>query len=73
MRQTDNLDTCSGLSILIPQDTAESFDEYREGCNLTGVIPNWVEFVSGYVNELVGRKLSVLRRPASCQFGEGYH
>ena len=50
--QTSNLDTCSGLSILLPQDTTESFDEYREGFNLSTVIPNWVEFVNGYVSLL---------------------
>ena len=52
--QTDNLDTCCGLSILLPQDTAESFDEYDEGLNLTDVIPNWVDFVNGYVSTLQG-------------------
>lgn len=52
--QTDNLDTCSGLSILIPQDTTNEFDTYREGFSLTDVIPNWVDFVCGYVAELRG-------------------
>ncbi len=52
--QTDNLDPCSGLSVLIPQDTTESFDEYREGFSLTGVIPNWVEFVNEYAAQLEG-------------------
>ena len=51
--QTDNLDPCCGLSILLPQDTASSFDKYRDGINLSGVIPNWVEFVNGYVSLLV--------------------
>ena len=50
--QTDNLDTCCGLSILLPQDTADSFDEYREGFSLTGIIPNWVAFVNDYVSQL---------------------
>ena len=52
--QTDNLDTCCGLSILLPQDTAESFDEYQAGFSLSDVIPNWVDFVNGYVSELLG-------------------
>ena len=56
--QTDNLDTCCGLSILLPQDTAESFDEYRAGFDLSDVIPNWVEFVNGYVDELNGGSYS---------------
>ena len=53
-KQTANLDTCSGLSILIPQDTASSFDEYRQGFDLANVIPNWVEFVNSYVALLQG-------------------
>ena len=52
--QTANLDTCSGLSILIPQDTTESFDEYKDGFDLSDVIPNWVDFVNGYVDQLQG-------------------
>ena len=52
--QTDNLDPCSGMSILLPQDTAESFDAYREGFDLSGLIPNWVEFVNTYVSHLNG-------------------
>ncbi|MBQ6289486.1 MAG: hypothetical protein IJK71_09580 [Clostridia bacterium] len=52
--QTANLGTCSGLSILIPQDTTESFDEYKDGFDLSDVIPNWVDFVNGYVDQLQG-------------------
>lgn len=52
--QTANLGTCSGLSILIPQDTTESFDEYKDGFDLSDVIPNWVDFVNGYVDSLQG-------------------
>ncbi len=52
--QTDNLDTCCGLSILLPQDTTNEFDEYKEGFGLTSVIPNWIDFVNGYVSMLQG-------------------
>jgi len=52
--QTDNLSTCSGLSVLIPQDTAGDFGEYSDGFNLTSVIPNWVGFVNSYVDQLQG-------------------
>lgn len=52
--QTDNLDTCSGLSILIPQDTTKDFGDYRDGFDLTGIIPNWVSFVNGYAAMLQG-------------------
>ena len=53
-RQTENLDACCGLSILIPQDTASTFDEYRDGFDISAVIPNWVEFVNGYADMLRG-------------------
>ena len=53
-RQTDNLDACCGLSVLIPQDTADTFDTYREGFDLSSVIPNWIGFVNTYVSELTG-------------------
>ncbi len=52
--QTDNLDTCCGLSILIPQDTTYEFDDYRDEFSLTDVIPNWVDFVNDYVEKLQG-------------------
>lgn len=52
--QTDNLDTCSGLSILLPEDTASGFEEYKDGFNLTDVIPNWVGFLNDYVSGLAG-------------------
>ena len=42
------------MSILLPQDTAESFDEYREGFDISDLIPNWVNFVNAYVSELNG-------------------
>lgn len=52
--QTDNLNACSGLSILLPRDTAEEFDDYRSGLHLTNVIPNWIDFLNGYVRALQG-------------------
>jgi len=52
--QTDNLDPCSGLSILLPQDTAETFAEYQAGIDLPDVIPNWIAFVGSYVDQLNG-------------------
>ena len=53
-RQTDNLAACCGLSVLIPQDTTEEYDDYRDGFDVSGVIPNWIAFVSGYADELLG-------------------
>ena len=69
--QTDNLNTCCGLSILLPQDTAESFDEYRDGFDLSDVIPNWVGFVNSYVDQLNGGSYSC-SVSGTCQFGSGY-
>ncbi len=69
--QTENLDACSGLSILVPQDTAESFDAYRDGFDLSGVIPNWVSFVNGYVDELNGGSYSASVTGTS-QFSSDY-
>ena len=57
-KQTDNLDTCCGLSILVPQDTASSFDKYKAGFDLSDVIPEWVSFVNKYVSELTGGSYS---------------
>ena len=53
-RQSDNLDACCGLSILLPQDTTGEFDTYKDGFSLTEIIPNWVDFVNGYVQLLQG-------------------
>ena len=69
-KQTSNLDTCSGLSILLPQDTTESFDEYRAGFDLSAVIPNWVEFVNGYVSMLQGESYHFTASSA-CQITAG--
>ena len=69
--QTDNLDTCCGMSILLPQDTAEAFDEYSAGFDLSDVIPNWVEFVNVYVAELNGGSYSC-SITGTCQFSSDY-
>ena len=52
--QTDNLDTCCGLSILIPQDTTDEFDEYKDGFDISDTIPNWLGFVNEYAGMLQG-------------------
>ena len=63
--QTDNLDPCSGLSILLPQDTTDTFDEYRGGIDLSGVIPNWIHFVNSYVDLLNGGHYQIAAAPVS--------
>ncbi len=68
--QTDNLGTCCGLSILVPQDTAREFDEYKDGFDLTDVIPNWVSFVNDYVDRLTGGSYSC-SVSGTCQFNSG--
>ena len=51
-RQTDNLDPCSGLSVLIPQDTKNEFEEYSDGLDLSFYMPNWIGFVKAYAGAL---------------------
>lgn len=70
-RQTANLNPCSGMAILLPQDTANTFDTYKEGINLPGIIPNWVAFINTYVSQLVGGSYSPSVTGTS-QFGADY-
>ncbi len=70
-KQTNNLDTVCGMSILLPQDTAESFDEYKAGFALTDVIPKWVSFVNDYVDQLTGGSYSY-SVTGTCQFNSDY-
>ena len=49
---TTNLDSCCGLSVLIPQDTAETFGDYSGNFDYSDIIPNWVEFVTSYAGML---------------------
>ncbi len=51
-RQTDNLDKCCGLSMLIPQDTKDEFEEYVDGLDLSFYMPNWIGFVKTYAEAL---------------------
>jgi len=51
-RQTRNLDQCSGLSVLIPQDTKNEFMNYSEGMDLSFCMPNWIGFVKAYAGQL---------------------
>ena len=70
-KQTDNLDSCCGLSILIPQDTAYEFGEYQEGFNLSDVIPNWVGFLNEYVGALTGGAGTHIASAGTSQIGAG--
>ena len=52
--QTDNLDLCCGLAVTIPQDTTDELDEFLQGIDLTGIIPNWIDFITTYAGRLQG-------------------
>ena len=52
--QTDNIQACSGLSVLIPYETMNEFGDYADGYDVSGILPNWVSFVKSYVNQLAG-------------------
>lgn len=52
-RQTDNLDPCAGLSVLIPQDTRDEFESNSEGMDLSFYMPNWIGFIKTYAGELL--------------------
>ena len=51
-RQTDNLNPCSGMSVMIPQDTKSEFETYSSGMDLSVYIPNWMGFVKSYAGQL---------------------
>ncbi len=51
-RQTENLQKCSGMSVLIPQDTKDEFEYYADGIDLSFYMPNWIGFVKAYTQQL---------------------
>jgi hypothetical protein len=53
-RQTDNLNPCCGLAVLIPQDTKNEFESYVDGLDLSFYMPNWMGFVKAYAGQLTG-------------------
>lgn len=57
-RQTDNLAACSGLAVLIPEDTPEDYPEFRPGMEVAGCVPNWLAFLDNYVGRLNGSDYS---------------
>lgn len=57
-RQTSDLEACSGLSVLIPQDTRKEFGEYFAGMDLSYYMPNWIGFVKSYAGALAGGSYS---------------
>ena len=71
-RQTDNLDPCCGLSVLIPQDTKDEFEEYVDGLDLSFYMPNWFGFVKAYAAGLSGGGYTISAPAASQASGEGF-
>ncbi len=57
-RQTDNLDACCGLSVLIPQDTKNEFADYSEGMDLSFLMPDWIGFIQSYTELITGGSYS---------------
>ena len=53
-RQSDSLAACSGLALLIPQDTPEDYSAFRPGMDVSGCVPNWLAFLDNYVDRLNG-------------------
>lgn len=69
--QTDNMETCSGMSVLIPQDTTEAYGEFKNGFQLSAVIPNWLAFVDNYVALVSGGHYHITATDA-CPITSGY-
>ena len=53
-RHSDNLSDCSGLALLIPEDTPEDYGNYRDGFDVSHCLPNWMAFLDNYVERLTG-------------------
>ncbi len=71
-RQTDNLNPCCGLSVLIPQDTKNEFENYIDGLDLSFYMPNWMGFVKAYAEELVGGSHSFAQTTPQNISGSGF-
>jgi len=71
-RQTDNLNPCCGLSVLIPQDTKNEFERYSEGFDLSFYMPNWMGFVKAYAGELTGGSHTFAQTLPQTAAGSGF-
>ena len=71
-RQTRNLLPCSGLSVLIPQDTKNEFESYSDGMDLSFYIPNWIGFVKAYAGQLTGGSYSFSQTTPQNITGSGF-
>ncbi len=71
-RQTDNLNPCCGLSVLIPQDTKNEFEDYIDGLDLSFYMPNWMGFVKAYAGQLAGGSHSFAQTTPQAVTGSGF-
>ena len=71
-RHTENLGSCSGLSVLIPHDTKNEFESYAEGADLSFCIPNWIGFVKAYAGQLTGGSYSFAQTTPQNITGSGF-
>ncbi|MDD3409449.1 MAG: clostripain-related cysteine peptidase, partial [Eubacteriales bacterium] len=55
---SDMYDSLCGLSILLPQETCDYFDNYIEAYDYNQVFPNYTDFVKGYVKLMKGGSYS---------------
>ena len=53
-RYSDNLSACSGLALLIPEDTPQDYGDYRDGFDVSHCLPNWMAFLDNYTERLTG-------------------
>lgn len=71
-RQTDNLNPCCGLSVLIPQDTKKEFESFSDGLDLSFYMPNWIGFVKAYAGQLSGGSYSLAASTPEQVSGPGF-
>lgn len=53
-RYSDNLDHVSGISILLPLETRESFQEYSDAYDEEAMYPCYTDFITGYTEMMNG-------------------
>lgn len=56
--QTDNMTACSGLALMIPEDTSYDYEYYRDGMDVSDCLPNWMAFLDGYTGCMTGTDYS---------------
>ena len=57
-RRSESMTECSGLALLIPEDTPEDYGTYRDGFDVSHCLPNWMAFLDNYTGRLNGADYS---------------